>query len=208
MTQRDLPSAVILSGRAQSGKSTAARYLTEHLGYSRQPFARPLKEMLMAFLISAGMTTSEAVEATEGELKETPLDALCGRTPRHAMQTLGTEWGRELIAENIWTNAAINSARMTVRGGRPVVFDDCRFPNEVEAVVKAFSDAVTIRIERSSLPVKGFHASETALIAYDFDAIVRNDGTLEDLHAQINKIVAKGWRPEPSKMVPTRPRHP
>ena len=31
----------------------------------------------------------------EGALKEVPCELLGGKTPRYAMQTLGTEWGRD-----------------------------------------------------------------------------------------------------------------
>jgi hypothetical protein len=54
------------------------------LGRWRQvKFAGPLKSMCMAL----GLTEAHI----EGHLKEVPCELLCGQTPRHAMQTLGTE---------------------------------------------------------------------------------------------------------------------
>jgi hypothetical protein len=37
-----------------------------------------------------------------GDEKETPLPEFGGKTPRQMMQTLGTEWGRNLIDAEIW----------------------------------------------------------------------------------------------------------
>ncbi len=40
----------------------------------------------------------------EGSLKAKPCSLLAGKTPRHAMQTLGTEWGRNCIGDGFWIN--------------------------------------------------------------------------------------------------------
>jgi dephospho-CoA kinase len=44
-----------LSGRADSGKTTVARYLVEQYGFVRTAFGDPLKQMLL----DAGMCTRE-----------------------------------------------------------------------------------------------------------------------------------------------------
>lgn len=110
------------AGRAGAGKTTAAKHLMEHHGFERVRFAGPLKAMMRAL----GCTEEEV----DGARKEMPCDLLGGRTPRQAMQWLGTEWGREMIAPDLWTRAWEYAA-----AGKPrVVVDDVRFPNEVEAV--------------------------------------------------------------------------
>jgi hypothetical protein len=60
---------------------------------------------------------------------------------------------------------------------------DVRFPNEV-AFCQRYGEA--IKVERPSLPplrgMAGAHASELALLDFqDWDAIIKNKGTLEDL---------------------------
>ncbi|MFG1226010.1 nucleoside/nucleotide kinase family protein [Xanthobacter wiegelii] len=110
------------AGRAGAGKTTAAQHLVQHHGFERVRFAGPLKSMMRAL----GCTEEEV----DGARKELPCDLLGGRTPRQAMQWLGTEWGREMIAPDLWTRAWEYAA-----AGKPrVVVDDVRFPNEVEAV--------------------------------------------------------------------------
>lgn len=116
------PRVIALTGLAGSGKSTAADYLVADYGYTLVKFAGPLKAMLR----EVGLTVNEI----EGNRKELPIDFLCGKTPRQAMQTLGYEWGRKCIGEDFWVNAW----RLAVNDCRHVVVDDCRFPNEAMAV--------------------------------------------------------------------------
>ncbi len=128
---------VAFTGLAGSGKSTAAAHLVHCHGFQRVRFAGPLKAMLAALGL-----TSEQIDGSE---KETPCDLLGGKTPRYAMQTIGTEWGRDLIASDLWIRAW-KAAVAKVPAGVPVVVDDCRFPNEAEAVRAA--GGVIVRIDR------------------------------------------------------------
>lgn len=75
------PRVIALTGVAGSGKSTAAKYLSEK-GYECIKFAGPLKRMLYAL----GLSEMEV----EGALKEAPQDKFYGKSPRHLMQTIGT----------------------------------------------------------------------------------------------------------------------
>ena len=104
-----------ITGFKGSGKSTVANVFTQH-GYAYKPFAGPLKAMLMALLLGAEVPQELAVRALYGDLKESPMESLGGRTARHAMQTLGTEWGRDLISPSLWTDAWKRSV-----GHRPLV---------------------------------------------------------------------------------------
>jgi putative protein kinase ArgK-like GTPase of G3E family len=74
-----------LTGLMGSGKSLAAQEL-ERIGFTRTRFAGSLKDMMRVL----GLTEEEI----EGNLKETACALLGGKTPRYAMQTIGTEWGR------------------------------------------------------------------------------------------------------------------
>lgn len=121
-------------GPAGCGKSTAAAALARH-GWTRVKFAAPLKDMLRAYYTACGLVDPNEVEARiEGDLKEIPDPLLAGRTPRHAMQSLGTEWGRCSIATSLWTDAFAHRARPLLDAGVDVVCDDVRFPNEADAI--------------------------------------------------------------------------
>jgi hypothetical protein len=112
-----------LGGPKGSGKSFAADWLVANRGYTRVKFATALKNMLRVL----GLTD----EHIEGHLKEAPCELLNGRTPRHAMQTLGYEWGRNCIDDALWVDTW--RRRVEVIDG-PVVVDDVRFHNEFDAV--------------------------------------------------------------------------
>lgn len=140
-----------LCGSKGSGKSTIASYLKAHHNATIIKFADPLKDMMRAF----GLTSDQI----DGPLKEEPCELLGGKTPRHAMQTLGTEWGRDLIAEDVWVDAWMSKVKATEG---VVVCDDVRFPNEVKAIDVAWG--VSVWVERDSIYEPGDeHPSETSL---------------------------------------------
>jgi hypothetical protein len=171
-TQRRL---IAFTGFAGSGKSTAAAHLQNKRGYSRMRFAGPLKAMMRAL----GCTEAEI----DGDRKEIPCELLAGRTPRHAMQALGTEWGRACIGEDFWLNAWRSSVNF-VSG--PIVVDDCRFPNEA-AAIKAMGGTI-VRIERASAAESvSAHISENHELPHD--VTIRNDGTEADLQREIDTLL-------------------
>lgn len=165
------PKVVAFTGLAGAGKSTAADILVRR-GYSRVKFAGPLKAMMRAI----GLTDAHI----EGDLKEIPHPWLQGQTPRHAMQTLGTEWGRRCIGEQLWTGLWWNAARDCVEHGGRIVTDDCRFQNEAETV-RSLGGVVLRVVGRGG--IAGSHSSE----AMDFDAddIIENTGSLADLESKV-----------------------
>ena len=145
-----------ICGLAGSGKSTLAKLLTKRAGYYRIPFAAPLKSMLAAIGLSE--------EEINGNLKEEPCERLCGKTPREAMQLLGTEWGRELIGPNLWLNAWQSDAAMWPL----VVADDVRFPNEADAVRRFGGIVIEIARPGAGSKVAPKHASEVPIAAPDY----------------------------------------
>lgn len=170
-----LPNVVALAGRAGAGKSTLAEILVREHGYTRLRFAGPLKDMLRVL----GLTDAEL----DGPLKNEPCARLGGRTPRHAMQTLGTEWGRQMITPDLWCSAWARQARDCLgRGGR-VVCDDYRFPLE-EGTVLAAVGALVVKVERPGLPC-GDHVSERLVDAIVPHATVVNDGSVDELHRRL-----------------------
>ena len=145
------PRLIAFCGQAGSGKSTCSEFLEREWGYHLIKFAASIKEMLRVLGLSPAHL--------EGELKETPTELLAGQTPRYAMQTLGTEWGRELMGRDIWANAWAHAATLILNQGGKVVVDDCRFPNELEAV--RHLGGVAINILRPSIRPSWEHKSES-----------------------------------------------
>lgn len=168
------PRVVAFTGQAGSGKSTASRYLVERHGYTLVKFAGPLKDMCRAI----GMSEDEI----EGSDKERPCALLGGRTPRHAMQTLGTEWGRNCIGENFWVDLWTHRAQQHAR----VVVDDCRFANEARAVRRLGGDIYKLDGRGG---IAGHHESERG--CGDEDLVIVNDGSPEELHDKIEEALRR-----------------
>lgn len=164
-------------GPAKSGKSLAAEYLINNHGFARVKFAGPLKAMLAAL----GLTHDEI----EGPLKEKPCALLCGRTPRAAMISLGTEWGRFCIAPELWVNAW-RAAVDRLPAGQPVVVDDCRFLNEA-TIIRAL-DGVTVRLDRRQAGIGIAHESEAK--NFTPDLCIDNNGTPETLCDALDELIA------------------
>lgn len=173
------PKLIVLAGAAGAGKSTIAAELVKH-GYQVIKFAAPLKNMLRAL----GLSEAEI----EGDLKEQPCALLGGRTPRHAMQTLGTEWGRGCIGAEVWVSAWKREVDRVLAAGGRVVVDDCRFQNELAAALVRGGGAVRlVRAGAGTVP----HASEVGLAGLALPEII-NDREPSVVAAE---ILAMDWEP-------------
>jgi len=110
-------------------------------------------------------------------------------TAREFLQFLGTDVCRKIYPE-IWCARIMND--IAREGPLLAVIDDCRFPNEVDAVRQA--GGKVIYLDRQ--PQTDHHSSECALDEYEeFDAIISNS-TL-DIHetnvAIIKQLDEWGW---------------
>lgn len=145
---------IAFTGLAQAGKTTAASFL-ENVGYQRLSFAAPLKAMI-------------AVLTRETDKDALPPE-LCGKTLREAYQSLGTEWARNMIGQDIWINVARARIQEVLASPdiRGVVVDDVRFDNEAELIRSL--GGVVIKVNRPNLSAMD-HASEFGVSSHLIDA--------------------------------------
>jgi len=157
-------------GPQQAGKSEAAKAVASMPGWLRLSFADPLYQMLSTLL---------GCEARKLDKNQTAA-GLCGKTVRAALQTLGTEWGREMIGQNIWLDAMgrrLNLASFNRMGG--VVIDDLRFANEYRFLRE--HGATIVRVNRAGVCSKSLnsHASEADWVDFKPDLTVENYDDLD-----------------------------
>jgi hypothetical protein len=169
-----------LVGAKGCGKSTAAEYLVTHHGYVRVRLADGLKNMLRTI----GLTHAQV----DGDEKEVPLDMLCGRTPRWAMQSLGSEWGRDCIGPDIWANVAGEATRKLLADGWCVVVDDIRFPNEAAMFNQLGGELYRVR-RASAEAVPVTHESEKHWPTLPCVGSIENEGSIQDLRHRMATIL-------------------
>lgn len=158
-----------IAGPKRSGKDTLTLGLCQALGLEQFSYADPIRNAVCEIL---GITRAEL------ELcKETPIDWLNGVTPRHMMQTMGTEWGREMIDPFLWGKSMFR--RMPEQGG---VTSDVRFDNEATEILRR--GGTIFRLSRPGLALDDGHASERPIADNLVTAELCNDGTPADLLAK------------------------
>lgn len=102
---------------------------------------------------------------------------------RELLQRLGTEVGREIFGQNFWVEQALMEAGKHKR----VIFTDCRFVNEADAI--QLLGGKVIRITRPGVvPVNG-HVSDKGLPSTLIDCEIVNDGTLEELASKVRALL-------------------
>tara|TARA_R100000808_G_C2061327_1_gene92633 strand:+ start:46 stop:618 length:573 start_codon:yes stop_codon:yes gene_type:complete len=163
-----------LCGKRSSGKTSAATKLKELYGYSVYSFAAPIKEALVAMGVHEDVVYHNRNE----------LAPWFGKTGRHLLQTLGTEWGRRHVHEDIWLD--LMEKRIVEDHGNLaeafVVIDDLRFPNEADRVHSWGGYVVEVtRGVRWDDPAER-HISEKGVDAGDVDFRLSNAShNLQDL---------------------------
>lgn len=196
-----LPHAIGLSGFAGSGKTEAARYLESEYGYTRLHIADPLRDMLRTLLAWFDYDQGKVDAYLEGYMKESTIPAL-GVTSRHAQITLGTEWGRNLIRQDLWSVLWEHRAAKHPRA----MNDSVRFPNEEQAIRRL--GGITILIDRPGKHPAAFRWGTIGRLLYRFgimwgvhdservdrlrpDHVILNDGSISDLHLAIDSVMTQ-----------------
>jgi hypothetical protein len=171
------------TGVAGSGKSSAAAHLIDRHGFRRGKFAGALKEMTRAFLRYRGASPELIERMVEGALKEVATPLLNGRTPRHWMQTLGTEFGRVCIHELLWIDTEMDARASDAA----VVFDDVRYANEANAILAAGGTMVRVERTGAGASTPG-HSSETEVARLPVSMVIRNDRSMAEFLADVSYI--------------------
>jgi hypothetical protein len=198
-----------------SGKDTVADYLTNFHGFRRESFANSLKDAVaQVFGWDRTMLEGRTKQAREWREQVDPWWAkrlnMPNLTPRWVLQYWGTEVCRKAFHDDIWIASLENKLR---NSKDDIVISDCRFPNEIKSIKDA--GGIVIRVKRGDDPAwykdaadmnagptclnwsiasgrmsaLKIHASETAWVGTKFDAVLTNDGTIDDLMTKVKDLV-------------------
>ena len=198
-----------------SGKDTVADYLVNLHHFRRESFANTLKDAVAA-VFGWDRTMLEGRTKQAREWREQQDNWWTNRlgmviTPRWVLQNWGTEVCRNGFHDDIWIASLENKLR---NSQDDVVISDCRFPNEIQAIKNA--GGIVVRVVRGPEPEwydaavsvnrgpngnstwalsgrrldqLGVHASETSWVGTQFDVVLDNNSTLDNLYQQVKRLV-------------------
>lgn len=176
-----------LAGRAGAGKDTVAQMIVQAAGAVGYPaivtsFADPLYEAVSA------ITGIPVNRLRDRELKEQPIEWL-GKSPRELLQTLGTQWGRQMIHPEIWV--AATARRWRGSDAAVIAIPDVRFDNEARAIREAGGRVFrVIRPGHECLAAGAAqHESEAGVSDDLVDGVIANVGTLEQLRERVHRSI-------------------
>jgi hypothetical protein len=196
-------------GFISAGKDTVADYLCNFEEFRRESFASTLKDACAAvFGWDRVMLEGRTKEAREWREQVDPWWAerlgIPHLTPRWILQYWGTEVCRKGFHDSIWIASLENKLR-TSRDN--VVISDCRFPNEIAAIRRQGGSIVWV--QRGALPewydvalatnsgtfnhmdtaYPEVHCSEWAWVGTQFDQVIDNNGSIQDLYDQVRLLI-------------------
>jgi hypothetical protein len=163
-----------LTGPAGAGKDLAASMVP---GSCRVAFADPIYQGLSTML---GIPEAELRDRSA---KERPIVGL-GASPRQLLQTLGTEWGRQMIRDDIWLRVAWWRWEQLAAGGISlIVVPDVRFANEAQ-LIRSNGGEVWM-VHRPGVEPVAAHCSEDGIPLGLIDRLIVNDGTVDQLRERV-----------------------
>jgi|TARA_B110000971_G_scaffold113601_1_gene116532 hypothetical protein len=193
-----------------SGKDTVADYLVNFHEFRRESFANTLKDAVSAvFGWDRTLVEGRTKEAREWREQVDPWWAerlgMPTLTPRWVLQYWGTEVCRKSFHDDIWIASLENKLRSSKDD---VIVSDVRFPNEVTAIKNQGGKIVWVQRGRlpewyesavqankgsnlhiNEMKINKIHASEWAWVGTEFDHIIENDTSIDDLYSIIKKLI-------------------
>lgn len=207
---------IVLVGFKGSGKNTVGDYLVEKYGYKGISFADALKDTVAAvFCWDRQALEGVTPETRDWREQVDPWWAaklqIPNLTPRWALMHFGTDLLRQHFNQDIWVMNV--EKRLEQFADQKVVVFDGRFPNEIRAVTDNGGQSVRVKrgpepkwwqtairansaknIENrmnaeKQLKELSVHKSEYAWIGCPVDMTITNNGTVKDLHKQIDVLM-------------------
>jgi len=179
-------------GLIGSGKDTVSKRLEQKHGFRRDSFAKSLKDAVSA-MFNWDREMLEGNGDDSRQWREQPDEFWSKKfgktvTPRWVLQHFGTEVMRQHMHDAIWIDSCLSRY-----DGKPTVISDTRFQNELKTIKE--NKGQIILVKRGELPTreqmqeKGAHKSEWDWMGWNFDHVIDNDGSKEDLYKKVDDLV-------------------
>ena len=185
-------------GLIGSGKGTVSDRLEQKHNFRKDSFARSLKDAVSS-MFNWDREMLEGKTEQSRAWREKP-DVFWSKrfgkdvTPRWVLQYFGTEVMRQGMHDSIWIDSC-----MARYDGKPTVIADTRFENEIKIIREMGGSILLVKrgqdpdwftdyVEGNVVP-KNVHLSEYAWAKSEYDHLITNDGTLEELHSKIDDLV-------------------
>lgn len=204
-----------ICGFIGSGKDTVADYLVNFHGFKRESFANSLKDAV-SLVFGWDRELLEGRTKQSREWREQRDEWWSARlkmdiTPRWVLQYWGTEVVRKGFHTDTWVASLENRLH---QAQNDIVITDCRFPNEIKAIKASGGNVIRIKrgpepdwyeaalnynagkrkigwaLGKEELHQKGVHPSEYSWVGSDFDVVLENDSTLDDLFEQVEDFLS------------------
>lgn len=166
-----------LSGPAGCGKDTVAALLHKHGAFHRYTMALAMKQALEVMF-------DIPLSVWDDRVAKEAVVPWIGKSPRQLAQTLGTDWGRNTIHQDIWLRRMLREWDQVKTAVSPrMVVTDVRFDNEAQAIKN--SGGTVWLVERPGVAAVAAHVSEKGVSSALIEGVVKNTGTLDQLEANM-----------------------
>lgn len=185
---------IAITGKANSGKNTVGKLLINSLfdntaGVHYLAFADPLKKMArIAFPQIPRKWLYGSSEFRSSVIPDAFKDGI-PLTVRQLLIDLGNDFGRK-YQRDIWIKNLENRvAKLVKKNVNAVVVTDCRFRNEFDNLKKlGFYQIRLIRDSHTKINDES-ETNQDGIMDSEFDAVINNNGTLQDLKNRVSEIV-------------------
>ena len=185
-------------GLIGSGKGTVSDRLEQKHNFRKDSFAKSLKDAVSS-MFNWDREMLEGKTDESRAWREKP-DVFWSKrfgkdvTPRWVLQYFGTEVMRQGMHDTIWIDSCLARYK-----GEPTVISDTRFENEIKTIRESGGKIILVKrgmdpdwftsyVEGNIMPT-GVHSSEYAWAKSEFDHVIKNDGTLEELYQQVDDLI-------------------
>lgn len=176
-----MPKIIVFTGSMGSGKSEALKLLQKYCSkyqINNVKFAQPLYDIQSYIYNRVG--------------KEIP-----GEKDRTLLQFLGTEWGRNTVSKEIWTQIwerDIKHLSFFNKSSKDILItcDDCRFDNEADIVKNLGGKIIKIQSDKCAerINIVGkTHASENGVSEEYIDYIIENNSSLQEFEEKLKYVL-------------------